>query len=178
MATPTLVPVEAYLGTIYHPDREYVDGAVVERNLGERDHSRLQALLATFLVGIEEEWGVAVLMGQRVHVSATRFRIPDICLLAADDPNEPIVHKAPIVCIEILSPEDRIDALEEKMLDYFEMGVRHCWVIDPERRTAFDYTRPDKQEVAKREAVDGILRVAGSPIALPITDIFDKLPPR
>ena len=31
-----------YLATSYRPDREYVDGAVVERNLGEHDHSRLQ----------------------------------------------------------------------------------------------------------------------------------------
>jgi Uma2 family endonuclease len=171
MATPTLVPVEAYLARIYHPDREYVDGIFVERNLGERDHSRLQALLATYLVGMEEAWDVITLMGQRVQVSATRIRIPDLCLLAADDPNEPIVHKAPIVCIEILSPEDRMSAVEEKIQDYFNMGVRHRWVIDPERLRAFDYT-PE----GKSEAVDGVLRVSDSEIVLPINDIFDKLP--
>jgi len=178
MATPTLVPVEAYLSRIYHPDREYVDGVVVERNLGERDHSRLQALLTIYLGGMEEEWGVVTLTEQRVQVSAARFRIPDVCLLAADDPNEPIVRKPPIVCIEILSTEDRMSAVEEKMVDYFEMGVRHVWVIDPERRTAFDYTRRGARETNKREAVNGILSVAGSPIALPIADIFDKLPRR
>ena len=178
MGVPTLVPVEAYLGTIYHPDREYVDGAVVERNLGERDHSRVQTLLAIHLLGMENQWGAVTLMGQRVQVSTTRFRVPDVCLVATDDPNEPIVHKAPIVCIEVLSPEDRIAAVEEKMLDYFEMGVRHCWVIDPERRTAFDYTRPGTREIAKREAVDGVLCVDGSPITLPIAAIFVKLPPR
>lgn len=173
MATPTLVPVEAYLSRIYHPDREYVDGVVVERNLGERDHSRLQTLLAAYLVGMEEAWGVTALTEQRVQVSPTRYCIPDLCLLAADDPDEPIVRKAPIVCIEVLSPEDRMSAVEEKMLDYFEMGVRHVWVIDPGRRTAFDYTR-----AGKSEPEDGVLRVAGSPIALPIDDIFDKLPRR
>ncbi len=175
MATPTLVSVEAYLSRIYHPDHEYVDGVIVERNWGERDHSRLQTLLAAYLGGMEEEWGVVTLMGQRVQVSATRFRIPDVCLLAADDPKEPIVRKPPIVCIEVLSPEDRMSAVEEKMLDYFEMGVRHVWVIDPERRTAFDYTRRSARETNKREVVNGILSVAGSPIALPIADIFDKL---
>jgi hypothetical protein len=41
MAT-TAIPVEEYLRTTYHPDMEYVDGQLVERNVGERRHSRLQ----------------------------------------------------------------------------------------------------------------------------------------
>ena len=48
MATATIVPVEEYLRTSYDPDMEYVDGALLERNVGERRHSRLQ-----FLIGLE-----------------------------------------------------------------------------------------------------------------------------
>jgi hypothetical protein len=40
--TSTLIPIEEYLHTSYHPDREYVDGDIQERNLGEKDHSKLQ----------------------------------------------------------------------------------------------------------------------------------------
>jgi len=36
-ATSVLVPVEEYLATSYRPDREYVDGAVVERRLRQED---------------------------------------------------------------------------------------------------------------------------------------------
>jgi hypothetical protein len=40
MGTATLVPIEEYLSTSYEDgDREYVDGEVLERNLGEFDHS-------------------------------------------------------------------------------------------------------------------------------------------
>src|ERR1035441_8349759 len=35
MATFTSVPVEEYLRTFYDPDREYVDGQLVERHVGE-----------------------------------------------------------------------------------------------------------------------------------------------
>jgi len=42
MATGTLVSVEEYLNTSYSPDCDYVDGEVLERNLGEREHSELQ----------------------------------------------------------------------------------------------------------------------------------------
>ena len=40
MATSVLVSPEAYLATIFAgPDREYVDGQIVERNVGENLHS-------------------------------------------------------------------------------------------------------------------------------------------
>jgi hypothetical protein len=42
MATGSLVSVHEYLSTSYRPDCDYVDGVVLERNLGETDHSLLQ----------------------------------------------------------------------------------------------------------------------------------------
>jgi hypothetical protein len=42
MERSTLISVEEYLNTSYRPDREYIDGALLERNVGERAHSRLQ----------------------------------------------------------------------------------------------------------------------------------------
>jgi len=33
MSSATLIPVSEYLATIYHPDRHYIDGYVLERNL-------------------------------------------------------------------------------------------------------------------------------------------------
>ena len=50
MATSTSVAVEAYLRTSYDPDMEYVDGTLVERNVGERRHSRLQGFLVALLM--------------------------------------------------------------------------------------------------------------------------------
>jgi hypothetical protein len=42
MATAsTLISIEEYLRTSYHPDCDYVDGEIQERNLGEREHARL-----------------------------------------------------------------------------------------------------------------------------------------
>jgi hypothetical protein len=41
------ISVEEYLRTAYEPDREYDDGLVVERNLGEFEHAFLQTILAT-----------------------------------------------------------------------------------------------------------------------------------
>lgn len=50
MATSaTLIPIDEYLRTIYHPDREFVEGEVEERNLGEFEHGRVQALMSAWL---------------------------------------------------------------------------------------------------------------------------------
>jgi len=40
--TAVLTAIEEYLDTNYSPDREFVDGTVLERHLGEKSHSRVQ----------------------------------------------------------------------------------------------------------------------------------------
>jgi len=47
MATSTVVcAVTEYLRRVIGPDRDYVDGEIRERNLGERDHADLQMRFA------------------------------------------------------------------------------------------------------------------------------------
>lgn len=169
MPTSTAVSVEEYLSTDYSPDREYVDGAVVERNLGERSHSRLQILIGGYVLAREKEWRVVALTEQRVQVKGTRFRVPDICLLAEDDPNEPIVRRPPIVCIEILSRDDRMSAMKERISDYLGMGVGHIWFLDPVAENAFEATKEGIREVEE------VLRVADTEIELPVAELFGQL---
>lgn len=79
----------------------------------------------------EARWGIRVVTEQRVQVSPTRFRISDICATLASDPIRPILTQAPFLCIEILSKDDTVSQLNERIADYFRMGVRYVWVIDP-----------------------------------------------
>ena len=46
MATSAQVAIETYLKTSYHPDRDYVDGEIEERNSDEFDHAELQTAIA------------------------------------------------------------------------------------------------------------------------------------
>jgi hypothetical protein len=43
------VSLETYLKTAYSPDREYVDGFIVNRRVGERPHSLVQKNLIIYL---------------------------------------------------------------------------------------------------------------------------------
>ncbi len=43
------------------------------------------------------------------------------------------------LCCEILSHDDRLGALLSKREGYHIWGVPYCWVIDPVKRTAWEY---------------------------------------
>jgi Uma2 family endonuclease len=134
MATSTQIPLAEYLRASYRPDREYIDGEVAERNLGTWDHGRLQALLGGWFGRHETDWGVMAAFGWRIQVSSTRVRIPDVTVVLAG-PQTPVLQQAPLLIIEILSPDDTYSATVRKAQDYVQMGVHTIWIIDPETRT-------------------------------------------
>jgi Uma2 family endonuclease len=159
--TAAIVPLAEYLSSSYRPDREYVDGELVERNLGEFDHARLQMLLSRYLSNRERDWGILVLLEQRVQITPTRFRIPDITVLTAR-PDTQIIHEPPFLCIELLSPGDRMAEMQERIDDYLAFGVRYVWLINPKTRRAWVYTKDAMQEAkgGLLEAKDPNIRVA------------------
>jgi hypothetical protein len=80
MATATQIPVSQYIDTSYHPDREYIDGELRERNVGIWPHSRIQAVLAGWLGKHELQWNVLGFIALRVSVTPTRIRVPDLVI--------------------------------------------------------------------------------------------------
>src|SRR5216684_3733424 len=124
----TLISVEEYLATSYEPDCDYVDGRIEERNLGELDHSSLQTAVAAYFFARRKQWNITVVVEQRVQVSPTRFRVPDVCVVLGE-PDGQIFRLPPFLCIEILSPEDRMKRVQERIDDYLAMGVPYVWVF-------------------------------------------------
>ena len=134
MATALHIPLHEYLGTSFRPDREYVDGEVRERNVGKYEHARVQALLAAWFNQHERDWQVQVVTEQRVQVSPTRVRIPDVTLLPLR-PQPDVITDPPVLVIEILSPDDSYSDTQERAQDYRAMGVETVWIIDPKTRS-------------------------------------------
>ncbi len=166
MSTVTGVSLLEYLGTSYRPDREFLDGELLERNVGEWDHSRLQTLLARYLCNREKQFGILVVCEQRLQVKPTRFRIPDILVLTGPRPSGGIVTQSPFLCIEVLSPDDRMSQMQDRISDYLNFGVNYVWVIDPLTRRAFVYTSE-----AMHEVKDGVLRTSNPDIAVPFAEL-------
>jgi Uma2 family endonuclease len=170
VASTTIIRVEEYLQTDYTPDCDYVDGAVLERNVGERDHSALQAALAAYLYNRRRLLGIHVFTEQRLQISANRFRVPDLCVMGGQWPDEKIFHRPPLLCIEILSEEDRMSRMLEKIDDFLRFGVRYIWVINPQTRQAYVYTSEGSYE-----ARDGVLRTEAPEIVVPLQEVFNDL---
>src|SRR5215831_11539305 len=93
MATDSLISVEEYLHTSYRPDCDCVDGLVLERNLGEYDHARLQIAIGSYYFVRRKEWGVNAVTEQRVQISPTRVRIPAVC--GTIDPRPQAIFRTP-----------------------------------------------------------------------------------
>ncbi len=167
MSTATAISVEEYLASDYQPDREYLEGELKERNLGEFDHGRLQYRLAIWFGTREAELGVTGVTETRVQVRAERFRVPDLCLLRAGAPKERIIRTAPLLAVEILSPADRVGDLQDRVDDYLEMGISMVWVIDPQKRRAWIHTTDGVEE-----ARGGALRGPG--FEVPMAALFDS----
>jgi len=162
-----LISVAEYLRTAYSPDCDYVDGEVQERNLGELDHSALLGEFLYYFRSRKKQWGVFVYPEQRVQVSPTRFRIPDVCVYVGEAPKEQIFRTPPFICIEVLSPEDRTSRFQQRIDDYLAFGVRYIWVIDPATRRAWIHTKD-----GAREATDRVLKTENPALNVPLAEIF------
>jgi Uma2 family endonuclease len=165
-----LISVEEYLSTGYEPDCEYEDGVLVERSVGEFDHSLIQTLLASIFTNNMDAWGVYGLTEQRVQVGARHFLVPDVCVLRLGAPTDPIVAEPPLIAIEIMSPEDRMTRTATKAAKYRIFGIENVWVIDPTKRVVLRGGVEGLEEV-----LDGELAVAGTPIRINIVELFERL---
>ncbi len=170
MPQALLISLDEYLRTSFRPDCDFIDGEVQERNLGERNHSTLQAALVVVFHQNRNTWNVLPLPEQRVQISDTRFRVPDVCIVRKEDPRDQIVQTTPLICIEILSPEDTLSRLQERVDDYVAFGVPNIWVIDPSTRHAYVAGR-----VGFIEVDSGAFEVPGTPIRVSISDLFADL---
>jgi len=161
-----LVSLEEYLNTAYSPDREYVDGVVVERHMGERPHSLVQS---NIVFSLRQRYAqLFVWPEQRVRtIPNRRSRSPDVCV-TAEDPGTDVFETAPLIAIEILSRRDEMSDVLEKLDEYRAFGVPHVWVIDPRRKKAFTYEEGRLQE-SEAEAL-----TAGA-IQLPLEEVFRGL---
>jgi Uma2 family endonuclease len=162
--------VREYLRTTWSPDREFVEGQIEERNLGEKEHSIIQRFLTVLFAVKRTEWRVEVFPELRTQTQARRFRVPDVLVMRAGDKFERYVTQPPLIAIEILSPEDTLQAMREKAAEYRQFGVEHIWIIDPEPRLAYRATEAGLEEVRT-----GDLAVPGTPIRVLLSELFAEL---
>lgn len=168
MASSTLISVNEYLRSSYRPDCDFVDGKIEERNVGEHDHAALQAALILWFGQRQEEWNIEVLPEQRIQISPSRFRVPDICIVSLDQPVEQVLTRPPLACIEILSPEDTLRRMQDRIDDYRRLGVTSIWILDPGTRRGYDCQTSGWLETAE-------FAIPNTPIRLVLNEVFARM---
>jgi Uma2 family endonuclease len=169
MTTKILMDVEEYLRTSFEgSDCEYLDGEVVERNMGEIPHGDVQSALGHLLRRLRKTLGIRVLIETRIQIHSRRFRIPEIAVWRDDNIGTRIPTVPPFLAVEILSPEDRMVRMTAKIQEYLSIGVEWVWVIDPEERAALVYSRQHPEGVAAT-----MLSTENPGIQIPLESAFD-----
>lgn len=153
------------MSTSYSPDCEYIDGEVVERNVGKGRHAYTQGKIYFKLSEQAGAKGLVILPEQRVRISPTRVRIPDVCVVAA---LEEVISKPPLLCVEVFSPDDRWNRVIASVGDYQAMGVPCVWVVDPYLGRAWIF----EAENPPLEAKDGRLTAQGLGVEVQLADVL------
>jgi Uma2 family endonuclease len=168
MVTGVLVSEDEYLHTSYEPDCEFEDGLLTERNLGTKDHSRLQFLLGLYFGKRRRAWNIHGFTEQRIRIRRGKYMIPDLCFYLGEEPPDQIPDTPPLLWIEILSPEDRPLRVNRKVKEVLEFGVPYVWIIDPETLESELHTAATSTALD-----DGILRIPGTPIEVPLKQVLE-----
>ena len=145
------VSLEEYLSMSYDPDVEYVDGVLEERNIGDWLHSLTQS---NVIYALSRKYPrFYALPALRSNTAPTRYRLPDITVLLSRPTTDYLLEPAHIV-IEILSDDDRMTKVLEKLAEYESKGVLHIWIVDPRLKLMSEYHSGDLKHVETFRAGD------------------------
>jgi Uma2 family endonuclease len=127
---------------------ELIDGIVKEKNMGS-ENGAIQTLISHYLnvVVLPAKLG-RVLDAEGMYQCFPRrpksVRKPDVSFIRQDrlpDGRVPrgICKFGPDLAVEVVSPNDTYEEVEEKLADYFDAGVPLVWIVTPKTRTVLVY---------------------------------------
>jgi len=151
----TVAEFEAYLGDdSKFSDRrfEFVNGRIIEKTAIKQEEFYIAKFLSRlFVKTLAYANGDELIVESDSHIDEKRKRIADIGYFteaqieAARDGH----RFAPALAIEILSPSEKLEEIEEKINDYFDAGVQLVWYISPKQEQIYVYTAPADLTILK-----------------------------
>lgn len=113
--------------------------------------------------------------GYKLQSGPDTVRAPDVSFVRRDrfDGARPIgfFDGAPDLAVEVMSPNDRMGDVLDKVSDYFEAGAAQVWVVVPRNRTVMVHrSLQDVAVLNERDTLVGDGPMTG--LQIPIVDIF------
>jgi Uma2 family endonuclease len=139
---------------------ELVRGEIVTMPPTGYRHGLVQIKIGAILLKFVNDHalgGVTVETGVRTERDPDSVRGPDISYWSAERVplnEKPIGYpEAPAdLCVEVVSPSDRISQLRKKAAEYLNCGVRMVWIADPDDQTVTIYRQPGEGRVLSDDA--------------------------
>ncbi len=181
----TLAPATSVPTTI--PDDmlyEVVEGKVVEKIVGASE-IEIATLLIEFLAPFVRAHRLGKVLGEMIfridQVKALQRR-PDVSFVSHARwpyhrrvPKVAVWDKVPELAIEIVSPSNTADHVQEKIHEYFAAGVRRVWVVYPRQQEVYVYASPTEIQVLQLgQELDGGDLIPG--FRLPLAALFEDDP--
>jgi Uma2 family endonuclease len=176
-AVPTTISVEEYLANPAEYEHcEWIDGKVEPLNLGSKKHGRIQSMASKYFVDYFLQNPIGYVSGElhcRLIVGGRpRYRLPDLAVVIGDEsPDEPYLHRAPDLAVEIRSPEDSLTELLKKSGEYLSNGAKLVWIVVPEEESVWAVSGgAPVRTFVKGELIDGGDVLPGFQLA--VEDLF------
>jgi Uma2 family endonuclease len=163
---------------------EVVDGKIVEKIVGVYE-ADIATLLIRFLAPFVAAHRLGRVLGEtifRIDQAKNLQRRPDVAFVSdarwpahRKPPKVAVWDMVPDLAIEIVSPSNTADHVQEKIHEYFTAGVSRVWVVYPGQQEVYVYaTATQVQIVPLGQDLDGGELVPG--FRLPLTALFEDEP--
>ena len=153
------------------PYYEYWFGEAIQKPMGTDVHGVLQGLI--FMLLRQRGWRPGTEL--RLKISKQAFPLPDVAANGNRPLEGPYPTEAVDLCVEILSPTDRLRAVFAKAAHYLDWGIGTVWIVDGEKRAAFIMTL-DHPEPMEIDLANSLTAASGEDaVAIPMRELFDEL---
>ena len=153
---------------------ELIDGVLVEKTMSSFE-SYLALAIGTLLNIYVQPRKLGIVLGAdgMLKIMPGMVRIPDVCFIAKEklpgkfSPDIPVSSLVPDLAVEVLSRHNTQREMEEKLDDYFEVGVREVWYVDPKPRRVRVYeARTTVRELTEADTLDSRVALPGFSMSL------------
>lgn len=162
---------------------EIVNGELIDMGNSGAKHGYVCSILMILLGGYVRihKLGAMFDSSTAFKMKSGNKRSPDISFMAKerlqglDDIPDGFLEGAPDLAVEILSPSNTVEEIDQKIIEYFDNGSRLVWVINPKPKYILVYRNGQEPErlVKSNDSLEGEEIVPG--FNLPAAELFQKL---